>query len=224
MREELSEIKQAASVLETVALGRRSQSDIARAVGLTTSALAPHLKNLASLGYLERAMPLSGERAPRTSVVYRISDPLLRFWFRFVEPNWSALRRHPPDRTFEQLVAPQWESFCGEGFERLCREALPLIYSKEGVSGRFQVGEYWDREVQIDVVGVREDGWVDLGECRWTANAGLSAAARELSARAMRFPVRNRSVRQLLFVRKRPASAPAGIDVYDLHGLYGFSE
>ncbi len=224
LREELSEVKQAASVLEAVALGRRSQSDIARAAGLTASALAPHLKSLVSLGYLERIVPLSGELAPRTSVVYRISDPLLRFWFRFVEPNWSALRRHPPDRTFEQLVAPQWEAFCGDGFERLCRELLPLIYSKEGVSGQFQIGEYWDRAVQIDVVGVRGDGWVDLGECRWSANTGLSAAARELSARAMRFPVADRSVRQLLFVRKRPASVPAGIHVYDLDALHRLTE
>ena len=37
--------KQAASVLEAIALGRRSQSDVARAVGLTASALAPHLKS-----------------------------------------------------------------------------------------------------------------------------------------------------------------------------------
>src|SRR5581483_7061838 len=62
LREELAEVKQAASVLEAIALGRRAQSDIARAAGLTTSALAPHLKNLVSLGYLERVFPLSARR------------------------------------------------------------------------------------------------------------------------------------------------------------------
>jgi hypothetical protein len=85
---------------------------------------------------------LSAKRPPRTSVVYRIADPL---------------RRYSPERAFEQIVAPQWEAFCGEGFERLCREALPLLYAKEGVSGHFEVGEYWDRTVQIDIVGLRAD-------------------------------------------------------------------
>ena len=220
LREELAEVKQAASVLEAIALGRRSQSDVARAVGLTASALAPHLKSLVSLGYLERVFPLSSRPPPRTSVVYRIADPMLRFWFRFVEPNWSSMRRYSSDGAFDQFVAPQWQAFCGEGFERLCREALPSIYSKEHISGRFDVGEYWDRSVQIDVVGLRDDGWVDLGECRWIGRSGLSSVARELAVRVGHFPGGDRTVRQLLFVRKKPASIPAGVLVHDLQSLY----
>lgn len=61
-------MKHATSILEVIALGRRSQGDIARAVGLTTSALAPHLKNLVALGYLERSFPLVPGRAPRRRV------------------------------------------------------------------------------------------------------------------------------------------------------------
>jgi AAA+ ATPase superfamily predicted ATPase len=220
LREELAEVKQAASILEAIALGRRSQSDVARAVGLTASALAPHLKNLVSLGYLERVFPLSARAPPRTSVVYRIADPMLRFWFRFLEPNWSSMRRYSSDRAFEQFVAPQWEAFCGEGFERLCREALPGIYSNEHVSGRVDVGEYWDRNVQIDVVGLRDDGWVDLGECRWIGRTRLSSIARELAVRIGHFPGDNRTVRQLVFVRNRTASIPNGVVVHDLQSLY----
>lgn len=220
LREELAEVKQAASVLEAVALGRRAQSDIARAVGLTPSALAPHLKTLVSLGYLERVFPLSSKRPSRTTVVYRIADSLLRFWFRFVEPYWATLRRYSPERAFEQIVAPQWEAFCGEGFERLCREALPLIYAKERVSGRFEVGEYWDRAVQIDVVGLRADGWVDLGECRWQGRARLAHAARELAVRATHFPGGSRTVRQILFIRNRSKPKLQGTLVHDLAALY----
>jgi uncharacterized protein len=201
-------------------LYRRCHKDIARAVGLTTSALAPHLKNLVALGYLERVSPLSARPPPRTAVVYRIADPLLRFWFRFVEPNWSALRRYSSDRVFEQMVAPQWEAFCGDGFERLCREALSLIYASEGVGGRFQIGEYWDRSVQIDVVGLGADGWVDLGECRWSARSSLAVAARELSTRESHFPAGGRTVRRIVFVRTTQKSFPETAVVYDLAGLY----
>jgi AAA+ ATPase superfamily predicted ATPase len=224
LREELAEVKQAASVLEAVALGRHGQSRIARAIGMTASALAPHLRNLVALGYMERVFPLSPRRPPRTSVVYRIADPLLRFYFRFVEPHLSALRRRSGARAFEQIVAPEWDSFCGEGFERLCREALPLLYDEEGVSQRFEVGEYWDRDVQIDVVGLRADGWVDLGECRWSAGAGLVTVARELAARAHRFPAGGRSVRHRLFVRRRPATVPQHVSVHDLASLHGDRE
>ncbi len=221
LREELAEVKQAASILEAVALGRRAQGDIARAIGLSTSALAPHLKSLVALGYLERVVPLLPGRAPRTAVAYRIADPLLRFWFRFLEPHWSMLRRYTPQRAFEQIVAPQWDAFCGEGFERLCREALPLLYDSEGVTGRFEIGEYWDRAVQIDVVGLRADGWIDLGESRWPARAVLAQVARDLSTRATHYPAGGRTIRQRVFVRSAPRAPLPAVAVHDLRMLYG---
>ncbi|HEX9295453.1 MAG TPA: ATP-binding protein [Polyangiaceae bacterium] len=221
LREELAEIKQAASVLEAIALGKRMQGDIARTVGLTTSALAPHLKNLVGLGYLERVAPLSPKPPPRTAVVYRVADPLLRFWFRFVEPNASVLRRMGPERATEQLVAPQWDAFCGEGFERLCREALPFIYDVEGVTAKFQVGEYWDRATQLDVVGLRADGWVDVGECKWSARDSFAAAAREVRSRGARYPAEGRTLRYHLFSRRRSGGEFGDVAVHTLGELYG---
>lgn len=222
LREELAEVKQAASVLEATARGRHSQSEIARSIGLSTAALAPHLRNLVALGYLERVFPLvPGGRPPRTSVLYRVADPLLRFWYRFVEPHWSTLRRFTPERAFEQLVAPQWDAYCGDSFERLCREALPLLYAAEGVSGRFEVGEFWDRTVQIDVVGLRSDGRVDLGECKWLGRDGLAGAARELTARVANYPGSARTVQPRLFVRARPKSPAIEFPIHGLRELYG---
>jgi AAA+ ATPase superfamily predicted ATPase len=220
LREELAEVKQAASVLEATARGRHSQGEIARSIGLSTAALAPHLKNLVALGYLERVFPLIPGRPPRTSVLYRVADPLLRFWFRFVEPHWSTLRRFTPDRAFEQIVAPQWDAYCGESFERLCREALPLLYAVEKVTGRVEVGEYWDRDVQIDVVGLRADDWIDLGECKWQGRPAVTAVERELEARAANYPGRSGTVQHRVFLRARPKSVPAGIQVHDLPSLY----
>jgi AAA+ ATPase superfamily predicted ATPase len=220
LREELAEVKQAASVLEATARGRHSQSEIARSIGLSSAALAPHLKNLVGLGYLERVFPLVAGRPPRTSVLYRVADPLLRFWFRFVEPHWSTLRRFTPERAFEQIVAPQWDAYCGEGFERLCREALPDIYRAEGVTGKFEVGEYWDRTTQIDVVGLRSDGWIDLGECKWQGRPAVAAVQREIAARAHRYPVGRRTVRSRAFLRLKPRAAPLDITIHDLASLY----
>jgi uncharacterized protein len=223
LREELADVAQAMSILESVALGRKAQGQIAQAVGLSTAALAPHLKNFVQLGYLERVVPLCPQSAPRTSVAYRIADPLLRFWFRFVEPNISYLADLSPTQAFEQLVAPQWESFCGEEFDRLCREALPLLYKREGVVGRYKVGDYWDRDTQIDVVGLRSDGWIDLAECRWPADTSAAEAARDITARAARYPADGHTVTRRLFLRSEQRTAREGIRVHSLQELYGLS-
>ncbi|MBZ0232880.1 MAG: ATP-binding protein [Deltaproteobacteria bacterium] len=223
LREELAEVKQASSVLEAIALGRRSQKDIAGAVGLTASALAPHLKSLTGLGYLERIAPLSPRPPSKKAVVYRVADPLLRFWFRFVEPHASTLRRMRPDKAFDQLVAPEWEAFCGEGFERLCREALWSLYAAEGVTGRSQIGEYWDRSTQLDVVGLRSDGWIDLGECKWSGRPSLASASREILQRAALFPADGKTVRAHLFFRKAPRRDGSAVEVHDLDDLYSIA-
>ncbi|MBI4699793.1 MAG: hypothetical protein HY744_01280 [Deltaproteobacteria bacterium] len=50
------------------------------------------------------------------------------------------------------------------------------------------MGEYWDPRVQIDVVGVRDDGWVDLGECKWGRVRSPTTLEREIDDKAALFP------------------------------------
>jgi uncharacterized protein len=222
LREELTEPSHAFSILQAVGLGRQGQKEVADEVGLKPNALDRHLKALVALGYMERVQPLQPGEPSRKAVQYRVADPLLRFWFRYVEAHQHEIGRLAPARAFEQIVAPTWEAHCGDGFERLCRDALPAIYAREGVPGRFRVGDFWSRDVQIDVVGLRTDGVVDLGECKWGEHAGLAAAARELAAAAKHYPAGKLRVRPLIFLRK-PARAkpPAGAKVYSLVEICG---
>ena len=81
-------------------------------------------------------------------------------------------------------------------------------------------GEYWDRNVQIDVVGLRADDWIDLGECKWHGRPAVSAVARELDARSAHYPGKGRTIRKRVVLRARPKSVPAGNMVHDLPALY----
>jgi uncharacterized protein DUF234 len=142
---------------------------IARQVGQDPRALSYYLQQLQELGYVERRYPLTGEPPSARSVHYDLPDPLLRFWFRFIFPSTSYIRHMGPDRALKDLIRPHLEPYFGLCFERLCREALPWLYLKEGVAAAFEVGQYWSKTTQIDVVGLRDDGWTDLGECKWGA-------------------------------------------------------
>jgi AAA+ ATPase superfamily predicted ATPase len=93
-------------------------------------------------------------------------------------------------------------------FERLCREALSRIYSKEKVGAAYKVGEYWDKRVQIDVVGLRQDNWIDLGECKWGSVPSVPKLSAELESRVKLYPnVNNATLGRLIFTR-RPVKAP----------------
>ncbi len=133
LREELRDVGSYTTVIEAIAQGHFTPTTIAQYAALPTPKLMYFLGNLLRLGYVEKRLPLVPGRPSAKLVRYAISDPLLKFWFRFVAPNFSAIRRGPPEDAFAHHVKPHLESFFGAGFEALCREALPLLLAQERV-------------------------------------------------------------------------------------------
>ena len=236
LREELREVAPYHAVLFAVASGHGTAPAIAAATELPERNLPYYLQQLVSLGYLRRRYPLDRRRPNPKQVRFGIDDPLLRFWFRFVFPNMSAIRGSGAARVLGDRIAPALDAWFGAGFERLCREALPLIYAAEGVGAGFEVGEYWSprrgnaRErpshetppaTQIDVVGLRDDNWTDLGECKWGAVRSPRALEAELDRKAHAYPnSRGATLGRRYFVRRKPASRTESSGWYSLQDLY----
>ncbi|MCC6902932.1 MAG: ATP-binding protein [Polyangiaceae bacterium] len=224
LREELREVESYYAVLLALAAGEDRIPAMARRAGVPERNMHYYLGQLTELGHVARRFPLTRARPAARHVRFRLHDPLLRFWFRFVFPNLSRLSRLGPERAFREVVAPELEAYFGTCFERMCREALGQVYAHEGLSTAFEVGEYWDKQVQLDLVGVRADGWVDLGECKWGKVRSVPALARELEAKVAAYPApRGATVGRLLFVREKPKGkldlAP-GTRCYSLADLY----
>ena len=236
LREELREVAPYHAVLFAVASGHGAAPAIAAATELPERNLPYYLQQLVNLGYLRRRYPLDRRRPNPKQVRFGIDDPLLRFWFRFVFPNMSAIRSSGPERVFGDRIAPALDAWFGSGFERLCREALPLVYAAEGVTAGFEVGEYWSRPrrdaaaaaapgappaTQIDVVGLRDDDWTDLGECKWGAAPSAPALEAELDRKAGLYPNRRgATIGRRYFVRRKPASRAESRGWYSLRDLY----
>jgi AAA+ ATPase superfamily predicted ATPase len=220
LREELRGVEVYNAVLLALAAGHTSIKTIARSSGVPERNLNYSLQQLVELGYVARRHPLTGARPAARHVRYRLDDPLLRFWFRFVFPHRSYIQRAGPERAFQELVAPELDSYCGTGFERLCREALPRLYEREKVIGPYEIGEYWDKTTQIDVVGLRNDGVTDLGEAKW-GPVSPKAAVAELEAKVAAFPNRRgATVCRRVFVRSLPRKPSPAARWHDLDDLY----
>jgi AAA+ ATPase superfamily predicted ATPase len=225
LREELREVESYHAVLLAIAGGKVTARDISQATGIGERSLHYYLQQLAALGYVRRRYPLAeGPRAAR-HVRFSLDDPLLRFWFRFVFSNTSAIPRLGAARVWRDRVRPELDGYLGLCFEALCREALPALYAREGVAAPYEVGEYWDRRCQIDVVGLREDGWTDLGECRWGRVRSARQLRDELEDKVGLFPnPRNATIGQRLFTREaiapERAAAEPGVRWHDLADLY----
>ena len=221
LREELREVAHYQAILFAIASGAPTIRTIANTTGLPERSLHYYVQQLAALGYVMRIHPLDRGRPNPRQMRLAIRDALLKFWFRFVFPNTSILRSAGPNRAFAERIAPALDAWFGGCFEQLCREALPFIYAHEGVHAGFAVGAYWSKETQIDLVGVRDDNWTDLGECKWGRFGSARALVDELEGKVVRYPnTHGATIGRRYFVRRKPATKAQTAGWYDLDDLY----
>ena len=91
LREELREVEKYYMILMALAGGSLASRDIARRAGIGERSLHYYLDQLGSLGYLDKHFPLTSQRPKARDVRYRLLDPFLRFWFRFIYPHTSLI-------------------------------------------------------------------------------------------------------------------------------------
>jgi AAA+ ATPase superfamily predicted ATPase len=119
---------------------------------------------------IERVVPIT-ESNPQKSkrALYRITDPYVAFWHRFVSPMISAgmIGLASGERLWAEQVQPRLDDYMGGVFESVCR-----AFARHGDSLPFhpiRVGEWWGAGSQneIDVVALGADGQLLVGECKW---------------------------------------------------------
>ncbi len=164
------------SCLRAIAGGVTRLSEIAPRIGKTRSEEArPFLETLEEMGLVERRYPVT--QASSKKVHYAITDPFLRFWFRFVAPRESRLQsRADADRYLADSVLPELDKFVSEeAFERVCQDWLLRNLDTAAEVGRWwgairrrEEGALRSRQYEADVVAVDEAGTVvALGSCKW---------------------------------------------------------
>ncbi len=157
-------------VIQAIAEGRSQNNEIATAMGIQTSELTYYLKELRSIGLVSREMPVvAGSRR----AIYRLSDNLFRFWYRFVFPNRTAIERGMQQRVLRGVLAGL-PSFCGPAFGDVCAQWLWRRNADGSLPVEFDdLGRWWGNdpqlreEAEIDLVGVDDGRAVLVGECKW---------------------------------------------------------
>lgn len=146
---------QARHVLAAIGSGERTNKGVATRAGLQAAPLARSLRLLQDakrVVTVETPVSTRPAREPR----YRIADPYLRFWLRFIEPSLPDIARGRPDLAFRR-VRESWTEYRGRAVEPLVREALERLAGEDPrLGGAATVGGYWTRtgDVEVDLVGV----------------------------------------------------------------------
>lgn len=195
---------QATSLLALVGAGCHRLSEIAARSGKPAGSLTRPLATLIDLGYLRKEVPFGEDARSSKRTLYRIDDPLVAFWFRFVQPARTLLHRDLLEPV-EAALRSAFPQHCGEAWEVLARESVPRL--PIGGLSWGPASRWWGRgtsgPLEFDVVAESIDGGsVLVGEVKWARRPDLDRWRGELRERVAAAPfVRGRRVHTALWVR-----------------------
>jgi AAA+ ATPase superfamily predicted ATPase len=172
------------AVLQAIGAGAHTLDDIANAALIGKAHLSAYLARLQELRLVERRLPVTIPPRKRISSRmgrYHLTDPFLRFYFRFIAPMRDEVGFRPEG--VMAIIKQQLRAYVGAtAFEELCRDWV----RQQSDQGQLplkavQVGSHWGRNVQVDVAAVNwQDKAVLVGECKWGTNKVDKATMDEL--------------------------------------------
>lgn len=222
--DDLRETAQAASVLSLIGQGCNRLSEIAGRLGKPATSLARPLARLLELGLVRREQPFGAPQRSGKKTLYKIDDPFLSFWFRFVEPNRSRLEAGMLKAVAADIQG-HLSRYRGELWEELVRRSVVRL-EIDGIE--WGPGQRWwgagsdKKPMEIDVIAESTDGSALLvGEARLSlGRQSIDRAAGELERKSRSLPMVNRYkkiVCKLFLVESRTPRSPlvvSGKDVF----------
>ena len=167
LREELREPRHYFALLQAIAQGKRKLSEIVNATGLAQPLANKYLGVLSDLKMVEREIPVTEEKPLKSKKgLYRITDKFSQFWLRFVFPRRGELEI---DRVEEVLgnIKVGLPHHLAEVYEKVATELV--LKHTEMFFPFTRIGRWWDKGVEIDIVGVNPDlNSILFGEVKWS--------------------------------------------------------
>lgn len=149
------------TILAAMARDCGKLNDIYRHTGFSRAKISVYLKNLMELDLVEKVYSYDTEgRANAQKGIYRIANPYVRFYFRYLFPNGSMLQRLSPEEFYAQKVAGSLDLYVEEAYRRICREHMGRDYRV--------VGEWLGKTGAVDIVASDGQGKVGTGVCVWS--------------------------------------------------------
>lgn len=177
-------------ILQGIAQGEYTQIELSRYTGLSQGHISKYLSVLRNTGFVERQVPVTEISRRSRRGRYFITDPYLRFYYRFLSTLQTKIALGNPSESLNQI-----EEYLPAFIEKntwceLCREWL--VGASQ--SGEFQtmlesVGAAWRKgKSDIDVVGLNQtEKRLVLGVCRWQEQPVGGTTLRDLLERASSF-------------------------------------
>lgn len=158
-------------IMRAISGGALTLNRIATRTGLAKGHISKYLSVLRDTGFVEREVPITEDPAKSRRGRYHMTDPYMRFHYRFLSAYQAKLALGEQQQMLEYIAqhlptfieANTWKELCREWLLRASgHDALPLTVDDAGGA--------WARTDTVSVVGIdREQRHLVLGTGLWQA-------------------------------------------------------
>lgn len=156
-------------IIRAIAHGSLTQNDISQNTGLSQGHISKYLSVLRETGFVERRVPVTEASKRSRRGHYYITDPYLRFYYRFLSANQMQLALWSPQQVVEYVesnLAPFIEK---STWPELCRDWLLAAGAfEERIPQLEHIGGTWTGKHHVEVAGInRQHNILALGISCW---------------------------------------------------------
>lgn len=193
LRQELREPALYSSILNAIANGANKPQAIADVIGEDRTSLSKYLRTLASMHLVSKRVPFGESREHSRKGIYRISEPVFAFWYRFVQPNLDAIELNAGELAARDILgSDELPDYIGAQFESICLQWIITQAKLDTLPIRpTAFGSWWGtdpelrEQADVDLVAAnKREKQLLVGECKWRNSFDETAAIRKLEHRA----------------------------------------
>ena len=221
--DEMRDTVQASSILSFIGNGANKLSEIAARAEKQATDITPHLSRLRELGFINKEIPFGESEKKSKKGLYHISDPLLRFHYRYVIPYRSLIELGNSQAVLAVFKNAE-NDYVSRAWEELCRNHISA-YGMDGIIYQMASrwwGSYYNEEkqqylpVELDVVAESFDGkHLFIGECKWQEHIDAMEELSRLQTIAKGLPfTKDHEIHLGLFLKEKPINPEAATIYY----------
>ncbi len=118
-------------------------------------------KNILKREYSLESPPIEDEKIDEK---LNFGTPFMRFWFAFVSPYFKSIKEGDFKES-KEAFANRRSEFFELTFKKLSNELIKKSFKDDPI---VEIGSYWDRRAQIDILAKTKSGKVVAGICKYS--------------------------------------------------------
>ena len=167
--EELREVNVYSTILYYLSHGFNKLNELHVKTGFSRAKISVYIKNMMERELVEKVFSFDDASSINAKKgIYRIRNPYLHFYYRFIFSMESRLVLMGPSKYFESFVKAGLDDFYEEHFRIVCTEFLSLLSGMGKLPIKAEkTGEWVGKRGNIDVVMQDDDDNTLVAYCSW---------------------------------------------------------